>query len=180
MAAHELEGLASWYGDPYHGRRAANGEIYDKNRFTAAHRTLPFETMVRVTNKKNGREVEVRINDRGPFVDGRVIDLSYAAAKKIDMIGPGVVPVKLRVLNSNGNRAGELYSVQVGAFQDLRVAEELRLHLSRDYPAVSIHSFSGQRTIYRVWVGRESLKGAERLASKLRKENFHPFIVRVN
>ncbi len=82
-------GIASWYGHPYHGRQAANGEIYDMEKLTAAHRTLPFDTWVRVENISNGKTVEVRITDRGPFVGDRIIDLSHAAAREIEMIGPG-------------------------------------------------------------------------------------------
>ncbi len=91
-------GLASWYGRPYHGRRTASGEVYDMYRMTAAHRTLPFGTRVRVTRRDDGRSVEVRINDRGPFVRGRIIDLSYAAARKIGLDIDGVAPVTLEVL----------------------------------------------------------------------------------
>jgi rare lipoprotein A len=91
-------GIASWYGKPYDGRRAANGEIYDMEQLTAAHRTLPFETRVEVNNLENGKHVEVRITDRGPFVDGRIIDLSLAAAREIDMVGPGLARVRLRVI----------------------------------------------------------------------------------
>src|SRR5688500_11761824 len=87
------QGIASWYGNPYHGRRAANGEIYDMEKLTAAHRTMPFNTWVRVTNLSNGRTVDVRIQDRGPFVNGRIIDLSRAAARQIEMIGPGISQV---------------------------------------------------------------------------------------
>src|ERR1700704_5062003 len=90
-------GVASWYGHPYHGRRAANGEIYDMEKMTAAHRTLPFGTWVRVKNLANNRTVEVRITDRGPFVGGRIVDLSHAAAATIEMIGPGTAKVKLTV-----------------------------------------------------------------------------------
>jgi rare lipoprotein A len=93
------EGLASWYGAPYHGRQAADGEIYDMEKMTAAHRTLPFQTWVRVTNRKNGLAVEVRITDRGPFVEGRIIDLSKAAARQIQLLGPGVSAVRLEVIN---------------------------------------------------------------------------------
>src|SRR5262252_4828359 len=103
--ASELEGLASYYAEPYHGRRTASGEIFDTYQgLTAAHRTLPFNTMVRVTNKTNGREVDVKINDRGPFVEGRVIDLSLRAARQIDLVGPGVAPVKLKVLKGGEAR----------------------------------------------------------------------------
>jgi rare lipoprotein A len=91
-------GLASWYGWPHHGRRTASGEIYDMNELTAAHRSLPFGTRVLVTNVENGRTVEVRINDRGPFVDGRIVDLSLAAARRLGVVGHGLVPVELRVL----------------------------------------------------------------------------------
>src|SRR3954452_18055583 len=88
-------GIASWYGPPYHGRRAANGEIYDMEKMTAAHRTLPFGTWVEVSNLANNRTVDVRITDRGPFVGGRILDLSHAAAATIEMIGPGTAKVKI-------------------------------------------------------------------------------------
>lgn len=93
-----LSGMASWYGGKFHGRRTANGEKYNMNGISAAHKTLPFGTVVRVTNLNNGRTIDVRINDRGPFIKGRIIDLSKGAAKKIDMINDGVIPVKLQVL----------------------------------------------------------------------------------
>ena len=91
-------GIASWYGDPYHGRRAANGEVYDMEKLTAAHRAWPFDTWVHVRNLDNGKTVNVRITDRGPFVDKRIIDLSRAAAGEIAMIGPGTARVKLQVI----------------------------------------------------------------------------------
>jgi rare lipoprotein A len=92
------EGMASWYGGSLHGGPTASGERFDKNAMTAAHRTLPMNTRVRVTSKRNGRTVEVRINDRGPYGKGRIIDLSEAAAKRLDMIEAGVVPVRLEVI----------------------------------------------------------------------------------
>jgi rare lipoprotein A len=99
IANSELEGDASYYAEPYNGRRTASGEIFDSyHAMTAAHKTLPFNTVVRVKNLQNGEEVDVRINDRGPFVKGRVIDLSLAAAKEIDLVRAGVAPVKLKVL----------------------------------------------------------------------------------
>ena len=91
-------GLASWYGHPYHGRQAADGEIYDMETLVAAHRTLPFNTWVRVVNLRNSKVVEVRIIDRGPFINGRIIDLSHAAASAIDLIGPGIGPVRIQVI----------------------------------------------------------------------------------
>jgi peptidoglycan lytic transglycosylase len=96
----QQEGVASWYGPGFHGRRTANGEVYDQYELTAAHQTLALGTRVMVTSATNGRSVEVRVNDRGPFVDGRIIDLSYAAARVIGMIGPGTMPVRLQVLDA--------------------------------------------------------------------------------
>jgi rare lipoprotein A len=95
---HSETGVASWYGRKYHGRATASGERYDMHRLTAAHPTLPFGTRVRVTNLENGREVEVRINDRGPFRKGRILDLSYAAAQELRMVEQGVARVRIVVL----------------------------------------------------------------------------------
>jgi rare lipoprotein A len=92
-------GIASWYGVPYNGRRSANGEVYDMEKFTAAHRTLPFDTWVEVTNLENKKRIDVRITDRGPFVKGRIIDLSLAAAREIDMVAAGTVRVKIKVIS---------------------------------------------------------------------------------
>lgn len=101
------EGIASYYADEFNGRQTSNGEIYDMNELTAAHRTLPFNTLVKVTNVQNGKSVVVRINDRGPFKGDRIIDLSLAAAKTLGMIGPGTVNVKLDIIElgdtSNNN-----------------------------------------------------------------------------
>jgi rare lipoprotein A len=93
-------GVASWYGAPYDGRPAASGEIFDTRKLTAAHRTLPFDTWVEVTNLQNGRQVNVRINDRGPFIDGRIIDLSLAAANTIGLVGQGTGKVRLKVVRA--------------------------------------------------------------------------------
>ena len=91
-------GIASWYGAPYNGRRSANGEVYDMEKLTAAHRTLPFDTWLEVTNLQNQKRVDVRITDRGPFVNGRIIDLSLAAAREIDMVQSGIVRVRIKVI----------------------------------------------------------------------------------
>ncbi len=184
VSSGELEGMASYYAEPYHGRRTANGETFDTYReLTAAHRTLPFNTLVRVTNKTNGREVDVRINDRGPFIDGRVIDLSLRAAREIDMVRAGVAPVKLKVVKPGepAGRAVTVYAVQVGAFENLRTAEELRDELAKKYPGVTIQTVSGEKTLYRVRIGREpDIQAASRIASQLRKDDLKPFVVRVN
>lgn len=101
--AQSYEGRASWYGPGFAGRRTANGEIFDPSQLTAAHKTLPFGTQVRVTNLNNGRSTSVRINDRGPFKPGRIIDLSRAAAEQIGMIGSGTAPVQLELLGTNNS-----------------------------------------------------------------------------
>jgi rare lipoprotein A len=95
---YELEGYASYYADKFEGRKTASGDIFDQSKLTAAHKTLPFGTIVEVLNMNNGMTVSVIINDRGPFIAGRIIDLSYAAAKRLGMIQDGVVPVKLKIL----------------------------------------------------------------------------------
>ena len=105
------EGIASWYGPGFHGKRTSSGERFDQYDFTAAHRTLPLGSWVVVTNKTNGRSIQVYVNDRGPYIQGRVIDLSYAAARAIGMLGPGTVPVRIVVL---GTEPPEPRSVLVG------------------------------------------------------------------
>ena len=114
VAEPDMEGLASWYGGKFHGRLTSSGEVFDTNEMTAAHKTLPFGTMVKVTNLENGRSAVVKINDRGPFVEGRIIDLSRAAADEIGMVGEGVARVSLTIVGFT--TAEELYAIQVGAF----------------------------------------------------------------
>src|SRR5437016_2751524 len=174
----ELEGLASYYAEPYHGRKTANGETFDTYKhLTAAHRTLPFNTFVRVTNKTNGREVDVRINDRGPFIDGRVIDLSVRAAREIDLVRPGIAPVRIRVLKATevlptSASPRPVYAVQVGAFENPRAAEDLKQRLARKYPDVTVQILPGEKTVYRVRIGRKpDIQTANRLASQLRKQD---------
>ena len=118
-------GMASWYGHPYHGRPAADGEIYNMEMLVAAHRTLPFDTWVRVVNLDNQKSVEVRIIDRGPFVENRIIDLSHAAARAIDLIGPGTAPVRVEVVRTPANAEPALFAVQVAAFRNRANAERL-------------------------------------------------------
>jgi rare lipoprotein A len=141
--ASELEGLASYYAEPYHGRRTASGEVFDTYKaMTAAHRTLPFNTVVRVQNMANGKAVKVRINDRGPFIAGRIIDLSVRAARAIDMIRPGVVLVTLQILSLGTEpRRTELgtppYAVQDGAMEALRAEDALVVSLDRGDQSVT-------------------------------------------
>ena len=181
VSSNELEGIASYYAEPYQGRKTANGETFDSYReLTAAHRTLPFNTVVRVKNQNNGREVQVRINDRGPFIDGRVIDLSLRAAREIDMVRGGVAPVKLTIVKPTGS-SQPVYAVQVGAFENPRTAEDLKQQLQKRYPGVSVQAFSGEKTIYRVRIGREpDISSAQKLASQLKKEDLQTFVVRLD
>ena len=123
LQAYEQTGYASWYGDKFHGRQTANGETFDTYDFTAAHKELPFNTIVRVTNLANGKTVTVRINDRGPFVEGRIIDLSYAAAKELDMVNTGTAHVRLETLD--GGELKILYSIQIGAFSNVEYAADM-------------------------------------------------------
>lgn len=148
------EGNASWYGAPFHGRRASNGEVYDMYKLTAAHRTLPFETTVRVTNLKNGRSTVVRITDRGPFVENRIIDLSLGAAREIELVGPGIAPVRVEVLGGVDPTSG-FFTVQVGAFRERANAEQLRDRLNASYSPVFIQQYdSPDGVYYRVRVGK--------------------------
>jgi len=163
------EGIASWYGNPYHGRAAANGEIYDMEKLTAAHRTLPFGTWVRVYDLDTGKSVEVRITDRGPFVDDRVIDLSRAAARAIDMIGPGLARVRLEIIAGPATFSPGIYSVQVGAFQYRQNAEHLRLEMESRYGAARLVFRDGRPALWRVLVGRAAtLDAAGGLAERIR------------
>ena len=135
--ASELEGFASYYAEPYHGRRTASGEVFDTYKaMTAAHRTLPFNTVVRVQNTANGKAVEVRINDRGPFIAGRIIDLSVRAARAIGMLHSGVVLVKLQILSQGTGSQRTALDIpreadQDGALEPLRVEDDLVVSLDR-------------------------------------------------
>ncbi|MGH9744947.1 MAG: septal ring lytic transglycosylase RlpA family protein [Candidatus Acidiferrales bacterium] len=176
------EGVASWYGYPFQGRRTSNGEVYEMHEFTAAHRTLPFNAVVRVTNLSNGKQTEVRINDRGPFVANRVIDLSLSAAQAIEMVGPGTASVRLEVI-SGPNPAAGYFGVQVGAFQVQENADRLKAQLESRYPPVTTVRFeSANGTFYRVRVGRlPSEEAARRLAEQLHEsEQFTTFVVRLD
>ena len=178
------EGVASWYGHPYHGRPAANGEIYDMEKLTAAHRTLPFDTRLRVVNLVNSKTVEVRITDRGPFVEGRVIDLSHAAARAIDMIGPGIARVRIEVIRTPEYVSPAVFAVQVGAFRDRANAERLRAEMESRYGSARLVQRADSPDLWRVVAGSEATEeGANGLAERLRKElgeKSAAFVVRVD
>ena len=183
VSAYTEEGNASWYGVPFNGRRASNGEIYDMNKLTAAHRTLPFDTVVRVTNLSNGKSTVVRITDRGPFVDNRIIDLSMAAAREIESIGPGVVPVRVEIVSSSTDPTSGFFTVQVGAFRDRNNAERLRQRLNASYSPIFIQQYdSPDGLFYRVRVGKvPGEDAAHQFGEQLRsREGFTPMVVRLD
>jgi rare lipoprotein A len=177
------EGVASWYGVPFNGRRTSNGEIYDMHTFTAAHRTLPFNTVVRVTNLRNGKQTEVRINDRGPFVANRIIDLSLAASQAIEMVGTGTAQVRLEIVSETANPTTGAFGVQVGAFLQAENADKLKAQLEQQYPPVSVVTYdSPNGTFYRVRVGRLATEDeAQDLADRLHTEHgYTTFVVRID
>jgi len=169
------EGIASWYGKDFHGKKTSNGETYDMHAMTAAHKTLPLGVFVKVRNKQNGQEAIVRVNDRGPFVKNRIIDLSYTAAKKLGVDMKGTAPVRIEALGYRATGASEEeyrspetydsgnYSVQIGSFKDhqnaKRLSEEMRkLH---GYSEVKTATVSDE-LFYQVRAGKyTSLKDAE-------------------
>jgi rare lipoprotein A len=179
------KGLASWYGEPYHGRRTASGEIYDMHEMTAAHRTLAFGTVVKVERRDTGADVKVRVNDRGPFVRGRIIDLSYAAARKIDLDRDGVAPVKVTVVGfedtpkkkdaeQEKQRAapepvgGDCLWIQVGAFGDISNARRAERRLEDAGEAAVI--IEGPNGLHRVRLGpfdneKDAVKALERISN---------------
>jgi rare lipoprotein A len=162
-------GVASWYGPGFHGRQTASGEIFDQNAMTAAHPSLPLGTRATVTSLANHRSVAVRINDRGPFVDDRIVDLSYAAARSLDMIGPGIMRVRLDVVAAAPPRRAartkqparssppppvEAYFVQLGAYRQREAADGAQREIARRFPDAHVTSLdAGGERSYRVQLG---------------------------
>jgi rare lipoprotein A len=183
-------GIASWYGVPYDGRAAASGEIYDMEKLTAAHRVLPFQTWVEITNLSNGKQVDVRITDRGPYVRGRIIDLSMAAARQIDMVRTGTARVRVKVIaapavappvktlaTGQTNAAG--YAVQAGAFSDPTRAEAFRETLPYSDVRVVERQGKGDQPLWRILIGRAlTLQAATALAAEVDKASGAAIVVR--
>lgn len=178
--AYSEQGVASWYGIPFNGRRASSGEVFDMNQPVAAHRTLPFGSRVRVTNLNNGLATEVRIIDRGPFIEGRIIDLSRAAASSINMIGTGTAPVRLELLSAPAPIPG-YFTVQIGAFGERENAERLMSQFRPRYPVFVQELQTAGGRFYRVRIGRESNQAvAQELATTLSGQGFRAFVVRMD
>jgi rare lipoprotein A len=175
----EEVGVASWYGPDFHGKRTSNGEMYDMYQMTAAHRILPMNTRLLVTNLENGRSAEVRVNDRGPFVGNRVLDLSYAAAQRLGVVGPGTARVHLRALGGPVYFQGPFY-VQYGAFTVRDNAERLRERLlARGYPGTRItEGWVGGVRFWRVQVGTfPSLSQAQAARERFLPESPDCFVI---
>lgn len=170
-------GYASWYGGKFQGRQTASGEVFDTNKLTAAHKTLPFGTVVEVTNLDNGKSIEVRINDRGPFVEGRIIDLSRAAAAKIGMMSTGIAPVKVEIIHS-ASSSPELshYSIQIASFSARKNAQLLHSRLyDHGLPAELEKSDSGHTRVVLPEVQEAEL---DTLLTKLATMGFNSVLVR--
>jgi rare lipoprotein A len=176
-------GLASWYGPPYHNRRGSNGEVYNMHAMTAAHRTYPMGSIVRVINVKTGHSALVRITDRGPFIPGRVLDLSLAAARKVDVWQPGVAQVKVELLQSgpSAESAGK-WAVQIGGFPDEDVANKLADRLTRRYHTAKVLRFASPAGDWwiRVRVLDDDHERAQKLAAETTTSEGAVFLVRLD
>lgn len=171
-------GLASWYGPDFHGKATSNKEIYNMYDLTAAHNTLPFGTQVMVTNLDNGKSVVVRINDRGPFVKNRLIDLSFAAARVLGMVGTGTAPVKVEVLSGfPGPLSSPVFCVQVGSFVVRDNAQALCGSLQRKYDDVYVSIFrTSYQTYFRVRIRASGKNDALEIAERVAADGF-PVII---
>ena len=179
-------GVASWYGPGFHGKKTSNGERYDQNAMTAAHKLLPFNTRLRVTNLNNGRSVIVRVNDRGPFVGSRIIDLSREAARQLHMIGSGTARVQLVALGEGGREAdiltpeGDmlgLFYIQIGAFSDIYRADRLATLMRSKGYGCRIARHERKMQDYYVQLGPYLSRSAAEKIGRLLKRNFRDLFV---
>lgn len=175
------KGTASWYGKKFHGRKTANGEIYNMYSMTAAHKTIPLGTWFRVENLENGKSIEVRVNDRGPFIQGRIIDLSYKAATMIDMTGNGTARVKITAISKkqagaiHSEKPNAFYSIQIGSFAHRKNAENLVSTLENKYKNTHIVPLNGS---FKVRVGKfSSLTSADKIKKDLKTAGYSAFTI---
>ncbi|MFZ0771320.1 MAG: septal ring lytic transglycosylase RlpA family protein [Candidatus Sulfotelmatobacter sp.] len=176
-------GRASWYGPPYHNRVGSNGEVYNMHAMTAAHRTLPLGAIVRVTNLTTGHTALVRITDRGPFIPGRILDLSLAAARKLDVYLPGVAEVKVEVMQTPAPlETGGKWAVQIGGFPREREANELADHLTRRYRTAKVLRFASPAGDWwvRVRLLDDDRERARQLAAETETTEGAVFLVRLD
>jgi rare lipoprotein A len=174
-------GLASWYGPPYHNHQAADGSLFDQNTMTAAHRTLPMGTTVRVTNLATNESVVVRITDRGPFVPGRILDLSLAAAKAAGIYRAGVAKVKVEAFpHYTADPAGR-WCVQIGAFIGQDDAVQLKNDLTRHYPDAKVIEFAGPTGYWvRINPAQPDRWRAQQIAESIHIPDAEPYLVRID
>ena len=188
-------GYASWYGADFHGKRTANGEIYNMYELSAAHKTLPLGTYLKVHNLSNDKKIVIRINDRGPFIKGRIIDLSYSAAKKLDILLSGIAKVKIEAIipnrfqsrsnldynnnkmNSGAEKTG--FVIQVNAFKIMKNAYKLANHLKKYFKSVDvILSHKNDGDFYKVWVSNIFiLENAHKVEKQLKKMGFNDIFI---
>jgi rare lipoprotein A len=190
VSQYKEKGICSWYGPDFHGKKTSTGETYDMHGFTAAHRILPFNTQVRVKNPANNKEIMVRINDRGPFVKDRILDLSYSGAKALGLIGPGTAPIELEALGileeweEDGRKVSRMvqqvdfrqgdFSIQIGAFKDRQNAARLQEKMAKDYPRIEVsETVLNGETFFRVRISHyQKLQDALQLQKQLEGQGF--------
>jgi rare lipoprotein A len=176
-------GLASWYGPPYHNRRGSNGEVYNMHAMTAAHRTLPLGSIVRVTNLKTGNSALVRITDRGPFIPGRIVDLSLAAARKVGVYQPGIAQVRVELMQASAPvESGGKWAVQIGGFPHEDAASKLADHLTHRYRTAKVLRFASPAGDWwiRVRVAGDDHDRAQQLAAETATPEGAIFLVRLD
>ncbi len=175
-------GPASWYGPPYNKRRGANGQVYDQDAMTAAHRTLPLNSLIRVTNVRTGQQAVLHVTDRGPFVPGRVLDLSLASAKALGVYLPGVATVRIDVYAVPAPiETGGRWCVQIGAFKHGGDAEKLRDHLSHEYQTANVIEFTGPTGHWvRIRPQKDDKGRAVEIARELKPKEGEAYLVRLD
>jgi rare lipoprotein A len=175
-------GTASWYGPPYNRRRGANGQVFDQDAMTAAHRTLPMNSLIRVTNLNNGKQAVMHVTDRGPFVPGRVLDLSMASAKETGVYLPGTAPVRIDVYAVPAPiETGGRWCVQIGAFKHGEEAEKLRDNLSHQYQTANVIEFTGPTGHWvRIRPYHDDKTSAVEIASELKPVEGEAYLVRLD
>jgi rare lipoprotein A len=176
------EGYASWYGPPYHNRRGANGQIFDQNALTAAHRTLPMNSLIQVTNLQTGQSAVMRITDRGPFVTDRIIDLSMASAKATGVWRPGTAHIRIDVYQApHAINEGGRWCVQIGAFTNGDEAIKLRDHLQNKYHTAQVIEFTGPTGHWvRIRPANDDKDRAFEIAKELKPVEGNAYLVRLD
>jgi rare lipoprotein A len=176
------EGLATWYTAPYKGRKAANGQVFDDRAYTAAQRTLPMGSLIKVTNLKTGQSAAMRITDRGPFVEGRIVDLTIASAKATGVYWPGSARVRLDVYRTpKPIDTGGRWCVQIGAFKSEREAIRLKQQLQRRYDAATVIEFPGEKSYWvRIRPQYDNRETAEYIAKTLHPAEGEAYLTRLD